>query len=55
MSLQQVEEWSVAVDVGLLEDAVEVADRLVIMQDEDEAYGGVHRVVPWGWRTACGL
>ena len=29
---------------ALLEDAVEVPDRLVIVEDEDEADGGVHYV-----------
>ena len=35
--LEQVEEQPVAVLIRLLEDAVEIADRLVIVQGEDEA------------------
>ena len=35
--LQHVEERQVAVAIGVLEDPVEIADRLVIVQGEDQA------------------
>jgi hypothetical protein len=42
--LEQIEEGPVAVEIGLLEDTVKVADRLVIVEDEDEPNGRVHCV-----------
>ena len=40
MPLEQFEQWQVAVLIGLLDDVVEVADGLMIVEDEDEADGG---------------
>ena len=37
VALEDVEKRQVAVLIGLLEDVVEVADGLVIVQDEDQA------------------
>ena len=49
IALEDVEERPIAVLIGLLEDVVEVADGLMIVQDEDEADGVRHR-----WRLAAG-
>ena len=43
IALEDVEKRPVAVLVRLLEDVVEVADRLMVVQDEDEADGVRHR------------
>ena len=40
--LEDVEERQVAVLIRLLEDAVEIADRLMIVQDEDQAKRRTH-------------
>ena len=42
MPLEQAEKGEIAVEVGLLDHAVEVADRLVIMEHEDETNGCGH-------------
>ena len=46
IALEHVEERQVAVAVGLLEDAVEVADGLVVVQGEDQADAG-HERTSW--------
>ena len=51
VALEDVEERQVAVLVGLLEDAVEVADRLMIVQDEAQA----DRAMVVGRKVGSGL
>jgi hypothetical protein len=42
MPFEQFQERQVAVPVGLFDDAVEVADRLVVMENKNEPDGGRH-------------
>ena len=48
MAFEQFQERQVAVLVGLFDHAVEVADRLVVVKDEDEPNGGRHEGNPKG-------
>ena len=52
--LEDVEKRPVAVLVRLFEHAVEVADRLMIMEDEDESQGRAHVDHPAGSRCRSG-
>src|SRR5690606_20160545 len=55
VTFKDVEERQVAVLVGLLEDSVEVADWLVVVQDEHKAQRLIHGGVEWGWRGGASL
>ena len=46
--LEKVEHRQVGIAVGLLDDPVEVADGLVVMENKHEADSGVHRWPPSG-------
>ena len=50
MPFEQFQERQVAVLVGLLDDAVEVADGLVVVENEDEPDGGRHKGNRKRWR-----
>ena len=50
MTFKQFQERQVAVLVGLLDDAVKVADGLVVVEDEDEPDGGRHKGNRKRWR-----
>ena len=52
--LEDVEERQIAVLVRLLEDSVEVADWLMVVQDEHKAQRLIHSGVKWGWRGGGG-
>ena len=43
MAFEQFQERQVAVLVGLLDDAVEIADGLVVVEDKDEPNGRRHK------------
>ena len=51
MPLEQLEHWQIAVLIGLLNDIVEVADRLVVVDDKDKADRSSHQRHSWkvGW------
>ena len=53
--LDEIQQWQVALAISLLENALEVANRLMVMQHEDEPYRRSHGGLAFGRRSCSGI